>query len=134
MSDMSSVLERQERETRERRRRRAEGKRVQKELDQQVVIAVTLLDEENQGRSHGSQVGRSPNVDKHRHSREEPALRQALSNLIESALLHIHTGGKIEIVSTGAPTGGALVVIDDDGPDMHYMVIVSNLELSSIYK
>ncbi|KAH0991723.1 hypothetical protein GBA52_003206 [Prunus armeniaca] len=52
---------------------------------------------------------------------EEPALRQALSNLIESALLRTHTGGKVEIVSTGAPAGGVLVVIDDDGPDMHYM-------------
>lgn len=60
---------------------------------------------------------------------EEPALRQALSNLIESALLHMHTGGKVEIVSTGAPTCGVLVVIDDDGPDMHYMVIVANFEL-----
>ncbi|KAI5339560.1 hypothetical protein L3X38_018832 [Prunus dulcis] len=69
MSDMSSVLESQERETRERRRRRAEGKRVQRELDQQVVIAVAFLDEENQGRRRGSQVGRGPNVDRHRHSR-----------------------------------------------------------------
>lgn len=55
---------------------------------------------------------------------EEPALRQALSNLIEGALLRTHVGGKVEIVSTGAPAGGALVVIDDDGPDMHYMVMV----------
>ncbi|CAL9018555.1 unnamed protein product [Prunus brigantina] len=35
---MSRVLERQERETRERRCRRAEGKSVQRELDQQIVI------------------------------------------------------------------------------------------------
>ena len=55
---------------------------------------------------------------------EEQALRQALSNLIEGALLRTHVGGKVEIVSTGAPAGGALVVIDDDGPDMHYMVKV----------
>ena len=53
---------------------------------------------------------------------EEPALRQALSNLIEGALLRTHVRGKVEIVSTEAPAGGALVVIDDDGPDMHYMV------------
>lgn len=53
---------------------------------------------------------------------EEPALRQALSNLIEGALLRTEVGGKVEIVSTGAPAGGALIIIDDDGPDMHYMV------------
>lgn len=53
---------------------------------------------------------------------EEPALRQALSNLIEGALLRTEVGGRIEIVSTGAPAGGALIIIDDDGPDMHYMV------------
>ncbi|KAI5352251.1 hypothetical protein L3X38_005142 [Prunus dulcis] len=58
---------------------------------------------------------------------EEPALRQALSNLIESALLRTHTGGKVEIVSTGAPAGGVLVVIDDDGPDMHYMTQMHSL-------
>ncbi|KAI8021390.1 hypothetical protein LOK49_LG03G00229 [Camellia lanceoleosa] len=52
---------------------------------------------------------------------EEPALRQALSNLIEGALLRTHVGGKVEIVSTGAPAGGVLVIIDDDGLDMHYM-------------
>lgn len=54
---------------------------------------------------------------------EEPALRQALSNLIEGALLRTHVGGKVEIVSTSAPAGGTLVVVDDDGPDMHYMVM-----------
>lgn len=58
---------------------------------------------------------------------EEPALRQALSNLIESALLRTHAGGKVQIVSTGAPAGGALVVIDDDGPDMHYMTQMHSL-------
>ncbi|KAK7359027.1 hypothetical protein VNO77_00971 [Canavalia gladiata] len=52
---------------------------------------------------------------------EEPALRQAFSNLIEGALLRTHVGGKVEIVSTAAPAGGTLVLIDDDGPDMHYM-------------
>lgn len=58
---------------------------------------------------------------------EEPALRQALSNLIEGALLRAQIGGKVEIVSTEAPAGGALVIIDDDGPDMHYMVSNSSL-------
>lgn len=55
---------------------------------------------------------------------EEPALRQALSNLIEGALLRTNVGGKVQIFSTSAPAGGALVVIDDDGPDMHYMVLL----------
>uniref|UniRef100_A0A803L0U9 Histidine kinase/HSP90-like ATPase domain-containing protein n=1 Tax=Chenopodium quinoa TaxID=63459 RepID=A0A803L0U9_CHEQI len=58
---------------------------------------------------------------------EEPALRQALSNLIEGALLRTHVGGRVEIVSIGAPAGGALVVIDDDGPDMHYMTQMHSL-------
>ncbi|KAK2983318.1 hypothetical protein RJ640_016056 [Escallonia rubra] len=54
---------------------------------------------------------------------EEVDLRQALSNLIEGALLRTNVGGKVEIVSTEAPAaGGALVIIDDDGPDMQYMV------------
>ena len=55
---------------------------------------------------------------------EEPALRQALSNLIEGSLLRTHVGGKVEIVCRGAPAGGALIIIDDDGPDMHYMVLL----------
>ncbi|KMT07763.1 hypothetical protein BVRB_6g146860 [Beta vulgaris subsp. vulgaris] len=58
---------------------------------------------------------------------EEPALRQALSNLIEGALLRTHVGGRVEILSVGAPAGGALVVIDDDGPDMHYMTQMHSL-------
>lgn len=58
---------------------------------------------------------------------EEPALRQALSNLIEGALLRTNVGGNVEIVSTGAPAGGTLVVIDDDGPDMHYMTQMHSL-------
>ncbi|XP_028114616.1 chloroplast sensor kinase, chloroplastic isoform X4 [Camellia sinensis] len=58
---------------------------------------------------------------------EEPALRQALSNLIEGALLRTHVGGKVEIVSIGAPAGGVLVIIDDDGLDMHYMTQMHSL-------
>lgn len=64
---------------------------------------------------------------------EEPALRQALSNLIEGALLRTHVGGKVEIVFTGAPAGGTLVVIDDDGPDMHYMVKIVNSPLCRLF-
>ncbi|KAE8705509.1 hypothetical protein F3Y22_tig00110429pilonHSYRG01479 [Hibiscus syriacus] len=58
---------------------------------------------------------------------EEPALRQTLSNLIEGALLRTRVGGKVEIVSTSAPAGGALLVIDDDGPDMHFMTQMHSL-------
>lgn len=64
---------------------------------------------------------------------EEPALRQALSNLIEGALLRTQVGGKVEIVSTGAPAGDTLVMIDDDGPDMQYLVKNCMLPLSSCY-
>lgn len=53
---------------------------------------------------------------------EEPDLRQAFSNLIDGALLRTHVGGKVEILCTDAPAGGTLVIIDDDGPDMQYMV------------
>uniref|UniRef100_A0A1J3HA21 Chloroplast sensor kinase, chloroplastic n=1 Tax=Noccaea caerulescens TaxID=107243 RepID=A0A1J3HA21_NOCCA len=58
---------------------------------------------------------------------EESALRQAMSNLIEGALLRTHVGGKVEILSTRAPAGGSLVVIDDDGPDMRYMTQMHSL-------
>ncbi|KAJ7956773.1 chloroplast sensor kinase, chloroplastic [Quillaja saponaria] len=58
---------------------------------------------------------------------EEPALRQALSNLIEGALLRTQVGGKVEIVSTDAPAGATLIIIDDDGPDMHYMTQMHSL-------
>ncbi|XP_004239136.2 chloroplast sensor kinase, chloroplastic [Solanum lycopersicum] len=58
---------------------------------------------------------------------EEPALRQALGNLIEGALLRIQAGGKVEIIAIGAPAGGALVIIDDDGLDMHYMTQMHSL-------
>ncbi|CAL2270818.1 unnamed protein product [Prunus armeniaca] len=68
MSDMEEVLERQEREIRERRCRRATSKRAQRDLDQQLVMAVAMLDEENQS-SRGSHEGHAPNVDRHRHSR-----------------------------------------------------------------
>ncbi|CAL9005855.1 unnamed protein product [Prunus brigantina] len=68
MSDMEEVLDRQEQEIRERRRRRAASKRAHRDLDQQLVMAMAMLDEENQS-SRGSHEGRAPNVDRHRHSR-----------------------------------------------------------------
>ena len=74
MADMQEVLERQERETRERMRRRAASKRAQRELDEQLGIAVALLEEENQSR-RGSQEGRGPNADRHRHSRGKNFLK-----------------------------------------------------------
>ncbi|CAL2231697.1 unnamed protein product [Prunus armeniaca] len=69
LEDLRRCLERQERKTNKRSHRRAERQRWQRKEDEQVVIAMTLLDEENQGRRRGSQVGRGPNVDRYRHSR-----------------------------------------------------------------
>ncbi|CAL8168559.1 unnamed protein product [Prunus armeniaca] len=68
MADMQEVLERQEGETRERMRRRAASKRAQRELDEQLGIAVAMLEKENQSRRR-LREGRGPNVDRHRHSR-----------------------------------------------------------------
>ncbi|CAL2270817.1 unnamed protein product [Prunus armeniaca] len=68
MEDFRRCLERQERETNERNRKADEINELQREADEQVVIAMALQDEENQGRRRGSQVGRCRNVDKHRHS------------------------------------------------------------------
>ncbi|KAI5345395.1 hypothetical protein L3X38_013272 [Prunus dulcis] len=79
MADMQEVLEWQERETRERMRRRAASKRAQRELDEQLGIAVALLEEENQS-PRGSQESRRPNVDRHRHSREREQSFVAASN------------------------------------------------------
>ncbi|XP_062202143.1 chloroplast sensor kinase, chloroplastic isoform X1 [Phragmites australis] len=58
---------------------------------------------------------------------EESALRQALSNLIEGALLRTQHGGRVQIYAGEAFAGGALVVIDDDGPDMQYMTQMHSL-------
>ncbi|CAL8082079.1 unnamed protein product [Prunus armeniaca] len=68
MADMQEVLERQERERRERMRRRAASKMAQRELDEQLGMAVALLEEENQSRC-GSRESRALNVDRRRHSR-----------------------------------------------------------------
>ncbi|KAG0458207.1 hypothetical protein HPP92_023364 [Vanilla planifolia] len=58
---------------------------------------------------------------------EESDLRQALSNLIEGSLLRTRAGGKVEIYGVRAPAGGVLVLIDDNGPDMHYMTQMHSL-------
>ncbi|XP_078434056.1 chloroplast sensor kinase isoform X2 [Wolffia australiana] len=58
---------------------------------------------------------------------EESVLRQALSNLIEGALLRTNIGGEVDIVATWAPAGGVLIIIDDNGPDMHYMTQMHSL-------
>lgn len=58
---------------------------------------------------------------------EESSLRQGLSNLIEGALLRTQIGGKVEIYALEAPAGGALIIIDDNGPDMHYMTQTHSL-------
>ena len=68
MSDMEDVLDRQEQERRARRRRRAASKRAHRELDEQLGVAVAIMEEENQSR-RGSREGRASNVDRHRHSR-----------------------------------------------------------------
>ncbi|CAL8093828.1 unnamed protein product [Prunus armeniaca] len=69
MEEYRRCLERQERERNERNRRADEINELQRQVDEQVLIAVALQDEENQGRRRGSQVGRRRNVDRHRHSR-----------------------------------------------------------------
>ncbi|KAL6285351.1 hypothetical protein ACE6H2_009741 [Prunus campanulata] len=69
MEDFMRCLERQERETNERNHRADEINELQRQVDEQVVIAVALQDEENQRRRRGSEVGRRRNVDRHRQSR-----------------------------------------------------------------
>ncbi|KAJ6802407.1 putative chloroplast sensor kinase, chloroplastic isoform X1 [Iris pallida] len=59
---------------------------------------------------------------------EESVLRQALSNLIEGALLRTQIGGRVEICAAPAPAGGGgLIIIDDNGPDMHYLAQMHSL-------
>ncbi|CAL2246065.1 unnamed protein product [Prunus armeniaca] len=69
MEEYRRCLERQERERNERNRRDDEINDLQRQVDEQVLIAVALQEEENQGRRRGSQVSRRRNVDRHRHSR-----------------------------------------------------------------
>lgn len=47
--------------------------------------------------------------------------------MIEGALLRTQIGGKVEIYALEAPAGGALIIIDDNGPDMHYMTQTHSL-------
>ncbi|KAI5349875.1 hypothetical protein L3X38_002766 [Prunus dulcis] len=68
MEEFKRCLERQERETNERNRRADEVNELQRQVDEQVLMAVALQEKENQGRCRGSQVGRSPNVERHRYS------------------------------------------------------------------
>ncbi|CAL8163915.1 unnamed protein product [Prunus armeniaca] len=75
MEEYRRCLERQEQERNERNRRADEINELQRQVDEQVLIAVTLQDEENQGRRRGSQVGRRRNVDRHRHSRGKNLLK-----------------------------------------------------------
>ncbi|CAL8998172.1 unnamed protein product [Prunus brigantina] len=69
MEEYRRCLERQERERKERNRRADEINELQRQVDEQVLIAVAMEEEENQNRRRGSQVGRRRNVDRHRHSR-----------------------------------------------------------------
>ncbi|KAI5342819.1 hypothetical protein L3X38_010695 [Prunus dulcis] len=89
MEDFRRCLERQERETNERNRIADEINELHRQVDEQVVIAVTLQDEENQGRRRGSQVGRYRNVDRHRHSRGDEIARIGKSTTLE-ALHRLH--------------------------------------------
>ncbi|KAI5347282.1 hypothetical protein L3X38_015161 [Prunus dulcis] len=91
MADMQEVLERQKRKTRERMRRRAASKRAQRELDEQLGIAVALLEEENQSR-RGSREGRGPNVDRHRHSRGKNLMEDYF--IPQSLYSHVHFRGR----------------------------------------
>ncbi|XP_020412834.1 uncharacterized protein LOC109947306 [Prunus persica] len=67
MADMQDILERQKRERRERMRRQAASKKAQRELDEQLGMAVALLEQENQSR-RSSREGRASNVNRHRYS------------------------------------------------------------------
>lgn len=86
-----------------------------------LVVAIKPLANKQQRAVELSDLSRSSQV-----AVDEPALRQALSNLIEGSLLRTEMGGKVEIVSTDTPAG-ALIIIDDDGPDMHYMTQMHSL-------
>ncbi|KZV49241.1 ATP binding protein isoform 1 [Dorcoceras hygrometricum] len=86
-----------------------------------LVVAIKPLATKQQRAVELCDLSRSSQV-----AVDEPALRQALSNLIEGSLLRTEIGGKVEIVSTETPAG-ALIIIDDDGLDMHYMTQMHSL-------
>ncbi|XP_008218946.1 PREDICTED: uncharacterized protein LOC103319201 [Prunus mume] len=66
MEEYMRCLERHEQERKKRNRRADEINELQRQVDEQVLIAVAMEEEENQGRRRGSQVGRRRNVDRHR--------------------------------------------------------------------
>ncbi|CAL8998057.1 unnamed protein product [Prunus brigantina] len=88
--DMEEVLERQKRERRARMRRRAASKRAQRELDEQLGVAVALLEEENQSR-RDSREGQAQNVDRHRHSRGDYGNRKGQKSIILEAVAGFDT-------------------------------------------
>lgn len=58
---------------------------------------------------------------------DEFSLRQVFSNLLDSSLQHILPGGWVKVELMGAPGGGVLVIIDDNGPDLALMASNKNL-------
>ncbi|XP_008229043.1 PREDICTED: uncharacterized protein LOC103328432 [Prunus mume] len=109
---MEDVLDRQERERRARMRRRAASKRAQRELDEQLGVAVALLEEENQSRS-SSREDRAPNVDKHRHSQVE--------NLYTRDYLRRPTHRDLQRLLQKAESRGFPGMIGD-GPNITYQI------------
>ncbi|XP_008228529.1 PREDICTED: uncharacterized protein LOC103327932 [Prunus mume] len=87
---MEDVLDKQERERRARMRKRAASKRAQRELDEQLGVAVALMEEENQSR-RGSREGRASNVDRHRHSRGDYGNRKGQKSIILEAVAGFDT-------------------------------------------
>ncbi|CAL9027268.1 unnamed protein product [Prunus brigantina] len=71
-------------------RRRAARKRAQRELDEQLGMAVALLEEENQSR-RGSREGRASNVDRHRHSWGDYGNWKGQKNIILKAVAGFDT-------------------------------------------
>ncbi|CAL8162497.1 unnamed protein product [Prunus armeniaca] len=66
---MRRCLERQMQELKKEGVDELKKKRVQQEDDEQVAMAMGMLDLSSQGRRRGSQVGHGSNFDRHRHSR-----------------------------------------------------------------
>ncbi|XP_008225048.1 PREDICTED: uncharacterized protein LOC103324730 [Prunus mume] len=83
-------------------RRRAASKRAHRELDEQLGVAVALLEEENLSR-RGSREGRALNVDIHRHSRVE--------NLYTRDYLHRPTPKDLQRLLQKAESRGFLGMI-----------------------
>ena len=45
-----------------------------------------------------------------------------LEVVVEESALRTNIDVEVEVIASWAPAGGVLVIIDDDGPDMHDMV------------